>query len=58
MKNVDPKTFDLSLKNPNKNTEQELREPKEILEEMKKLDENNNEILKEINKLIWSVMKK
>jgi len=52
MKNVDPKTFDLSLKNPNKNTEQELREPKEILEEMKKLDENNNEILKEINKLI------
>lgn len=49
MKDVDRKTFDLSVKNPNKNTEQKLREPKEILEEMKNLDENNKSILKDIS---------
>jgi len=43
-------TFDLSVKNPNKNDEVILREPKEILEEMKKLDKESVEILNKINK--------
>ncbi len=49
---VDQKTFDLSVKNPNKNDEVILREPKEILEEMKKLDEESGEIFKSIEKII------
>jgi type I restriction enzyme M protein len=49
---IDQKTFDLSVKNPNKNDEVVLREPKEIMEEMKKLDEESKEVLEEIKKLI------
>lgn len=52
VKNIDQKTFDLSAKNPNKKTEIELREPKEILVEMKKLDKESAELLSEIEKLI------
>ena len=52
IKNIDQKTFDLSVKNPNKNDEVVLREPKEILEEMKKLDEESGEIFKNIKHLI------
>jgi type I restriction enzyme M protein len=40
--------FDLSVKNPNKGSEAVLREPKEILEEMKKLDKDSVEILNSI----------
>lgn len=36
VKDIDQTTFDLSVKNPNKNDAVILREPKEILEEMKK----------------------
>jgi type I restriction enzyme M protein len=35
----DIKDFDLSAKNPNKNKEEVLREPKEILEDIEKSDE-------------------
>jgi type I restriction enzyme M protein len=52
VKNVDQNTFDLSVKNPNKNDEVVLREPKEILEEMKKLDEESGEIFKNIKHII------
>ena len=45
IKDVDLKTYDLSAKNPNKNNEQTLREPKEILEEMRILDLENKDIL-------------
>ncbi len=44
--------FDLSVKNPNKNDEVVLREPKEILEEMKKLDGESDKVLSNIKKLI------
>ncbi len=37
-KDIDPKTFDLSVKNPNKGGEVTLRSPKEILKAMKALD--------------------
>jgi type I restriction enzyme M protein len=49
---VDQKTFDLSVKNPNKNHEQKLRDPKKILDEMKQLDKNNLELFKNIEKII------
>lgn len=45
-------TYDLSVKNPNKKEEATLRQPKEILEEMKALDEESAEILKGIADII------
>lgn len=52
VKDIDQKTFDLSVKNPNKKNEVVLREPKEILEEMKALDEESAEILNSVMELI------
>ena len=49
---VDKTTFDLSVKNPHKKNETVLREPKEILASMKKLDKESEEILKSILELI------
>jgi type I restriction enzyme M protein len=45
-------TYDLSVKNPNKKEEAALREPQEILEEMKTLDEETNDILNSIMEII------
>jgi type I restriction enzyme M protein len=44
--------YDLSAKNPNKKEETTLRQPQEILEEMKALDEESAEILNSILELI------
>jgi len=49
---VDKETFDLSVKNPHKGPGPTLRDPKAILDSMKKLDEENNEILKIIRGLV------
>ena len=49
---IDQKTFDLSAKNPNKKEETALRQPQEILEEMKALDEESADILNSILELI------
>ena len=49
---VDKTTFDLSVKNPHKKDETVLREPKEILVEMKTLDKETAEILKTIKGLL------
>lgn len=49
---IDAKTCDLSAKNPKKKKEAALREPKQILEEMKALDKESAEILNSILKLI------
>ncbi len=49
---IDQTTFDLSAKNPNKREEAALRQPQEILEEMKALDEESADILKSILELI------
>ncbi|MEO6832553.1 MAG: class I SAM-dependent DNA methyltransferase [Chitinophagaceae bacterium] len=51
-KNIDQNTFDLSAKNPNKKQEAALRQPQEILEEMKALDEESADILNSILELI------
>lgn len=45
IKDIDQTTFDLSVKNPNKGGEVPLREPREILGEIKELDEKSGEIL-------------
>jgi len=52
VKNIDKTTFDLSAKNPHKKEETALRQPQEILEEMKALDEESAEILNSILDLI------
>jgi len=52
VKNVDQNTFDLSVKNPTKSNVVILLEPKEILEEMKKLDEESGEILDNMKQLL------
>ena len=45
-------TCDLSVKNPNKKEEAALRQPQEILEEMKALDEETADILNSINEML------
>jgi type I restriction enzyme M protein len=52
IKEIDQTTFDLSAKNPNKKEEAALRQPQEILEEMKALDEESADILNSILDLI------
>ena len=49
---IDEKTFDLSVKNPNKGGEIVLREPKKILEEMRKLDGDSEDILNNIKQYL------
>ena len=51
-KDIDPATFDLSVKNPNTPEEAPLRAPKEILEEMKTLDKESETILNSILEMI------
>ncbi len=43
--------FDLSVKNPNKNDEVILREPREILEEMRELDQESKGNLKKVGQI-------
>jgi len=52
LKDIDQTTFDLSAKNPNKREEVALRQPIEILEEMKALDKESKQILNSILELI------
>lgn len=52
VKDIDQNTFDLSVKNPNKNEEAILREPREILVKMNNLDKETNKILDEIKKFV------
>jgi len=49
---VDKTTFDLSVKNPHKKDETALRDPKEILDEMKELDEEAAGIIKKIKGIL------
>jgi type I restriction enzyme M protein len=52
MADVDTTTFDLSAKNPHKKDETALRSPAEILDEIKTLDKETAEILKNIKGLV------
>ncbi|MFZ4590326.1 MAG: N-6 DNA methylase [Ignavibacteria bacterium] len=49
---VDINTFDISAKNPNKKDETVLRQPLEILEEMKELDKESADIINSIKNSI------
>ncbi len=49
---IDSATYDLSVKNPNKKEVVRLRSPQAILEEMKALDEEADEVLESIANLI------
>lgn len=49
---IDKETYDLSVKNPNLPEEAPLRTPKEIIEEMEKLDAETNSIINSIKALI------
>jgi type I restriction enzyme M protein len=49
---LDTNTYDLSVKNPNKKEEAALRDPQEILQEMRALDEESADILNLILELI------
>jgi len=52
VKDINPETYDLSVKNPNKKDENILRDPKEILDEIESFDKESEEILKEIKRMI------
>ncbi|MDP1722797.1 MAG: class I SAM-dependent DNA methyltransferase [Candidatus Gottesmanbacteria bacterium] len=52
VKDVDQNTFDLSVKNPTKSNEVILRDPKNILEEIKNLDKESGEIFEKIRKIV------
>ena len=52
IKDIDPETFDLSVKNPNAPEEEPLREPKEILRVMEELDKQSAGIMKNLRQLI------
>ena len=49
---IDPVSFDLSVKNPNKAEEAPLREPEEIIAEMVVLDVESAEILEGIRGML------
>ena len=49
VKDLNPETYDLSVKNPNKKTEVELRDAKTIIKEMQSLDEENRKILAKLS---------
>ena len=51
-KSIDKTTFDLSVKNPNKADEDELRDPKDIIAEMAALDAESAEILAGIGRML------
>ncbi|QDT77936.1 putative type I restriction enzymeP M protein [Gimesia maris] len=52
IKDIDQTSFDLSVKNPNRDDEVELRDPEEILDEIAALDQEASEILDTIRGLV------
>jgi type I restriction enzyme M protein len=52
IKDVNQKTYDLSVKNPNKNNEQKLRKPEEIISEMQNLDRKTHIYIESVKKLV------
>lgn len=52
IKTIDPTTFDLSVKNPNRDEEVALRTPKEIMNEIASLDIESAKVLQIIQKLL------
>jgi type I restriction enzyme M protein len=53
IKDVDNKTWDLSVKNPNKKNDTTQRNPQNILEEMTRFDNEAQDVLNKIRELLW-----
>ena len=51
-KDIDPESFDLSVKNPNAPEEAPLRSPEEILDEIEKLDAETAQVLASIREML------
>ena len=49
---IDPTTYDLSVKNPNKTDTIALRAPRDILDEMRRLDEEKSEVMRGIEGIL------
>lgn len=52
VKNIDQNTFDLSVKNPNKNNVEKLKEPVEILKAIKNNDDETKKLLEKIEDIL------
>lgn len=52
VKDINQKTFDLSVKNPNKKEDNIIRDPKEILKDIEKLDEETNKLFNSIKNIL------
>jgi len=52
LEDIDPETFDLSVKNPNEPEEEPLRDPREIMDEIAALDVESSEILAGIEEIL------
>jgi len=52
MADVDPASFDLSVKNPHKQADSALRDPLTILDEMKSLDEETATIMEKLKSIV------
>jgi type I restriction enzyme M protein len=52
VKDIDPKTFDLSVKNPNGGEEIAHRNPEVIMDEIAALDAESDGVLKAIRRLL------
>ncbi len=49
---IDTETYDLSVRNPNANSEKPLRKPEEILAEIDQLDQQNVSVIEKLRELI------
>ena len=52
MDDVDPETFDLSVKNPNEPEAEPMRDPEEIIADMLERDKETAQILQDIRALL------
>jgi type I restriction enzyme M protein len=52
IKKINKDSYDLSVKNPNQIEENNHQDPMEIVKEIQALDQQTNEILKTISKLL------
>ena len=50
--NIDQETWDLSVKNPNREEQEPLREPEDIIAEIAALDAESSEILESIEGML------
>ncbi|WP_256093390.1 N-6 DNA methylase [Brachyspira hampsonii] len=52
IKDIDKSSYDLSVKNPNRNEEFILEEPEDIIENILSIEEENKNILEELKEIL------